>query len=47
MLDIIDAGAVDRIEPLMRRHLYGNIRRLGPRLFSEFRHYFVPDSLPV
>ena len=25
----------------MRRHLYGNIRRLGPRLFSEFRHYFV------
>ena len=47
MLDIIDAGAVDRIEPLMRRHLYGNIRRLGPRLFSEFRHYFKEDSLPV
>jgi len=47
MMDIIDAGAVDRIEPLMRRHLYGNIRRLGPRLFSEFRAYFAPDSLPV
>ena len=47
MLDIIDAGAVDRIEPLMRRHLYGNIRRLGPRLFSEFREYFEPNSMPV
>ena len=47
ILEIIDAGAVERIEPLMRRHLYGNIRRLGPRLFSEFRSYFIEDTLPV
>ena len=47
MLDIIDSGEIERIEPLMRRHLYGNIRRLGPRLFSEFRQYFMEDTLPV
>ena len=47
MLEIIDKSDIDRIEPLMRRHLYGNIRRLGPRLFSEFRHYFVEETLPV
>ena len=47
MLEIIDSGETERIEPLMRRHLYGNIRRLGPRLFSEFRHYFIEDTLPV
>lgn len=47
MLQIIDSGEIERIEPLMRRHLYGNIRRLGPRLFSEFRHYFIEDTLPV
>ncbi len=47
MLEIIDAAAMERIEPLMRRHLYGNIRRLGPRLFSEFRHYFKENTLPV
>ena len=47
LLEIIDAGAIERIEPLMRRHLYGNIRRLSSRLFSEFRSYFMEDSLPV
>ena len=47
ILEIIDSGDIDRIEPLMRRHLYGNIRRLGPRLFSEFRHYFMEETLPV
>ncbi len=47
MLRIIDAAAVEQIEPLMRRHLYGNIRRLSPRLFSEFRSYFIEETLPV
>ena len=47
MLQIIDSGDIERIEPLMRRHLYGNMRRLGPRLFSEFRNLFVEDTLPV
>jgi hypothetical protein len=46
MLEIIDTGAVEKIEPLMRRHLYGNIRRLGPRLFTEFRSYFLEETLP-
>lgn len=47
MLEIIDTGAVEKIEPLMRRHLYGNMRRLGPRLFTEFRSYFLEETLPV
>ena len=47
MLEVIDKGEIERIEPLMRRHLYGNIRRLSPRLFSAFRHYFIESSLPV
>ncbi len=47
LLDVIDSGAIERIEPLMRRHLYGNIRRLSPRLFSEFRHYFIETTLPI
>jgi len=47
MLEIIDSGDIERIEPLMRRHLYGNIRRLGPRLFSELRQYFIEETLPI
>ena len=47
MLQIIDSGNIDQIEPLMRRHLYGNMRRLGSRLFSEFRHLFIEETLPV
>lgn len=47
ILETIDTGDIKRIEPLMRRHLYGNIRRLGPRLFSEFRHYFIEETLPI
>lgn len=47
ILNIVKTGDVEHIEPLMRRHLYGGIRRLGPRLFSEFRQYFIESSMPV
>lgn len=35
MLDIIDHKKADQIEPVLRRHLYGGVRRLGAGLFSE------------
>lgn len=47
LLDIIDTRDLARIEPAVKRHLYGNIRRMGARLFTEFRDYFTPGSLPV
>ena len=47
LLDIIDARDFARIEPTLTRHLYGNVRRLGSRLFTEFRDYFVEGSLPA
>lgn len=46
MMRIIDEKDVSAIEPLMRRHLYGGVRRLGSKVFSEeYRACFEPDSL--
>lgn len=43
MMRMIDAREVDHIEELMVRHLYGNVRRLGGKLFSdEYKKYFQP-----
>jgi len=46
MLDIIKLNRQSSIEPLLKRHLYGGIRRIGGKLFSpEYQHYFhSPDS---
>ena len=35
ILRIIEEKDLDAIEPLISRHLYGGIRRLGDILFSE------------
>ena len=42
MLRLIDARCTDGIEDLMRRHLYGGIRRLGGLVFTKYADYFVP-----
>ena len=43
MMRMIDAREEEHIEELMVRHLYGNVRRLGGRLFSdEYKKYFQP-----
>lgn len=41
MLRIIHEKDIAAIEPLMRQHLYGGMRRLGDKIFSdEYRVYF-------
>ncbi len=41
MMRLIDARCTDGIEELISRHLYGGVRRLGGRLFSdEYKKYF-------
>lgn len=41
IMDLIDNRSTDGIEELISRHLYGGIRRLGSKLFSdEYRTYF-------
>ncbi|MBR5302491.1 MAG: GntR family transcriptional regulator [Clostridia bacterium] len=42
MLRLIDARSTDGIEELMRRHLYGGIRRLGGLVFTKYAGYFEP-----
>jgi len=42
MLQLIDTRYVDEIEALMRRHLYGGVRRLGGLVFTKYADYFVP-----
>lgn len=44
MMEIIESKDLAAIEPLMERHLYGGIRRLGSRLFTDFSGYFVPGQ---
>lgn len=41
LLRVIEEKAFDAIEPLLKRHLYGGVRRLGGQLFSEeYKNYF-------
>ncbi len=41
MLDAITRKDAPAIEPLLTRHLYGGITRLGSRLYTEFHDYFA------
>ena len=44
MMEMIDNKSTDGLEELMTRHLYGGVRRLGSKLFSdEYRSYFQPQ----
>lgn len=41
LISIIERKDADAIEPLLKRHLYGGVRRMGGQLFSdEYRDYF-------
>lgn len=42
MLRLIESGSVHEIEPLLRKHLYGGVRRLGSRIYTDFAAYFEP-----
>lgn len=46
MLDIIEMNRLYSIEPLLKRHLYGGMRRIGSQLFSpEYQDYFqMPEN---
>ena len=42
MLRLIDERDIGTIEALMRRHLYGGVRRLGSLIFTKYADYFAP-----
>ena len=42
MVELIDRRSTDGIEPLMRRHLYGGMRRLSGLMFTKYADYFEP-----
>ena len=44
LLDAIERCDLAAFEPLVERHLYGGIRRLGNRLTDEYADYFEPES---
>lgn len=42
ILRVIREKDLDAIEPLIRRHLYGGLRRMGTQLYAEkYRSYFT------
>ena len=40
MLRLIEEGDASGVENLLREHLYGGVRRLGPELFTTYSAYF-------
>lgn len=43
LIDVIETRNFSAIEPLLRRHLYGGVRRMGGDLFSEeYQRFFAP-----
>ncbi|MBR5110501.1 MAG: GntR family transcriptional regulator [Clostridia bacterium] len=42
MLRLIENGDASEIEPLLTKHLYGGVRRLGPHLYTTYANYFEP-----
>ncbi|MCI6376500.1 MAG: GntR family transcriptional regulator [Clostridiales bacterium] len=42
MLNLIDSGNTKELEPLLRRHFYGGVRRLGKLIFTKYIDYFEP-----
>ena len=44
VIESIEAKDLSAIEPLLKRHLYGGVRRMGSELFSdEYQRYFTAD----
>lgn len=45
LIDIIESKNLAAIEPLLKRHLYGGVRRMGSKLFSdEYQRYFISEN---
>lgn len=44
ILALVENKNIDAIEPLMKKHLYGGITRLGQLIFTDFKNYFVPTD---
>ena len=44
LIDAIERCDMAAFEPLVERHLYGGIRRLGSKLTEEYADYFEPES---
>lgn len=44
LMRIIDEKDIDAIEPLLKRHLYGGVRRLGGKVYSDEYRKFFDDS---
>lgn len=45
LIELIGKREPTVIEPLLKRHLYGGVRRMGGQLFSaEYRDYFIQDN---
>ena len=43
LIDAIERCDMAAFEPLVERHLYGGIRRLGSKLTEEYADYFEPE----
>ncbi len=44
ILALVENKDIDAIEPLMKKHLYGGITRLGHLIFTDFKSYFVSND---
>lgn len=45
LIDVIETRNFSAIEPLLKRHLYGGIRRMGSELFSdEYQRFFTSEE---
>ncbi len=44
LLNAIERCDLAAFEPLVERHLYGGIRRLGSKLTEEYADYFEPEK---
>ena len=44
LIDAIERCDLAAFDPLVERHLYGGIRRLGSKLTEEYADYFEPES---
>jgi len=45
LLNAIERCDLAAFEPLVERHLYGGIRRLGSKLTEEYADFFEPETV--
>ncbi len=41
LFDIIKNGRIDKVDEMIDRHLHGNIKRLGDRIYKDLKDYFI------